>query len=360
MKGSVNVCNQKIFVVIGLIISTISCAQVTDQTMSKEVKAEVIEAVNSLLLDNYVYPEVAHQMDSVTKAHLASGRYDSVTIPAQFATLLTEDLYQVSKDKHLRVSYSLADGGGAESGRHGQRNDFMEDARRGNFGFHEVKVLKGNVGYLDLRGFFDARIAGKVAHESMGKLIDTDALIIDLRENGGGSPSMIQLISSYLFGEQPVHLNSFYWRPGDSYSETWTLSDIPGKHRPDWPVYVLTSEETFSAAEEFSYNLKHLKRATLIGETTGGGAHPGGIMSATKGFNVWVPKGRAINPVTGTNWEGTGVSPHISVEAVNALQVACQKVILDLVTDCSDEFTRLEYNGLLKELETNPTALFPD
>jgi len=133
---------------------------------------------------------------------------------------------------------------------------------------------------------------------------------------------MIQLITSYLYGPGPVHLNNFYNRPRDEHTQTWTLPYVPGKRRPDIDVYVLTSQRTFSAAEEFSYNLRNLERATLIGETTGGGAHPGGTQIATSRFTIWVPEGRAINPITKTNWEGVGVEPHKKVPADEALEIA--------------------------------------
>ena len=164
--------------------------------------------------------------------------------------------------------------------------------------------------------------AGATAQAAMNFLGNADALIIDLRQNGGGSPSMIQLITSYLYGPERVHLNNFYNRPRDEYTQTWTLPYVPGKRRPDIDVYVLTSQSTFSAAEEFSYNLRNLERATLIGETTGGGAHPGGTQIATSRFTIWVPDGRAINPITNTNWEGVGVEPHIKVPAQEALETA--------------------------------------
>ena len=167
-------------------------------------------------------------------------------------------------------------------------------------------------------------------------LRNTDAMIIDLRFNTGGSPAMIQLITSYLFKSNPIHLNSFYWRPSDEKSQTWTLPHVPGKRSPDTPVYVLTSPSTFSAAEEFSYNLKNLERATLVGETTGGGAHPGGPIRATDRFTVWVPIGRAINPITNTNWEGTGVTPHIEVPASKALEAA-QINALEVLLKKSDD-----------------------
>jgi C-terminal processing protease CtpA/Prc len=231
--------------------------------------------------------------------------------------------------------------------------------KRSNFGFREVKILEGNIGYLDLRGFSDVAYAGETAVAAMNFLSNSDALIIDLRHNGGGSPRMIQLISSYLFGSEPVHLNNFYWRPTDTHSQTWTLPHVPGTRRPDRPVYVLTSKGTFSAAEEFSYNLKNLNRATLVGETTGGGAHPGGSVAATDRFMVWVPTGRAINPITNTNWEGTGVSPHMDVPAGEALDTAYSHALESLRDEAADEELKTFYEWPLASLKvkSNPIVL---
>jgi C-terminal processing protease CtpA/Prc len=147
-------------------------------------------------------------------------------------------------------------------------------------------------------------------------------VIIDLRQNGGGAPSMVALLCSYLFGPEPVHLNDLYSRPDDSTHQWWTFPHLPGQRLEGRPVYVLTSKRTFSAAEEFTYNLKSLKRATIVGETTGGGAHPGGTQRITEHFAMFVPSGRAINPITKTNWEGTGVTPDVPVAAARALQSA--------------------------------------
>jgi C-terminal processing protease CtpA/Prc len=143
-----------------------------------------------------------------------------------------------------------------------------------------------------------------------------------VRRNGGGSPHTVAMLSSYLF-DQPTHLNSLYWRERDRTDEFWTTREVRGKRFGQGkPVYVLTSRQTFSGAEEFSYNLKALKRATLVGETTGGGAHPGGVRRVHELFTVFVPTGRAINPVTRTNWEGTGVVPDVAVPADEALHRA--------------------------------------
>src|SRR4029079_14564144 len=189
----------------------------------------------------------------------------------------------------------------------------------------------------DLRGFQPAQFGAETVVAAMNFVANTDALIVDLRRNGGGDPSMVSLISSYLFGSEPVHLNDLYFRPDDSTRQWWTLQYVPGKRYGDKkPVYVLTSNRTFSAAEEFTYNLKNLKRATIVGETTGGGAHPGGMRRIGEHFGMFIPTGRAINPISKTNWEGTGVKPDVDVPADQALKVAhiaALNVVLEKVTE---------------------------
>ncbi len=129
----------------------------------------------------------------------------------------------------------------------------------------------------------------------MNFLAYCDAIIVDLRQNGGGDPAQIQLISSYFF-EEPVHLNDLYARATDRTENYWTLPYVPGAEASKADLYVLTSARTFSGAEEFSYNLQNLKRATIIGETTGGGAHPTNAMIVQRDFILRVPFARAINP----------------------------------------------------------------
>jgi C-terminal processing protease CtpA/Prc len=281
-----------------------------------------------------------------------------------FAHKLTEDLLSISHDKHIRVRFDpegITRQNQAVSDEDKQKllQQDIERYKKNNFGFKEIKILDGNIGYLNLTGFADASFAGETAVAAMNYLSNADAIIFDLRENGGGSPSMIQLITSYLYDSEPVHLNNFYWRPKDLNTQTWTLPHVPGKRSPDTPVYVLTSHSTFSAAEEFSYNLKNLKRATLIGETTGGGAHPGGPVIATDRFIVGVPSGRAINPITNTNWEGVGVVPHVQVQAKEALATAHIKALEALKEKSKDDGSKYRYNWVLETLkfEDNDTQI---
>jgi len=314
--------------------SAAAFAQESSIRIEPTEQKEVIDSVSKRLNDNYVFPDVAKKMSDLLQENYKKGAYKSIVSVAGFAEKLTEDLRSISKDKHLHVNFSPKPKGlpgNAQSGNDESSAAYLENLRMGNFGFKEVKLIEGNVGYLDLRGFSDTRFAGETAVAAMNFLSNASALIIDLRKNGGGSPSMIQLITSYFYGSEPVHLNNFYYRPTNENTQTWTLPHVQGKRRPDIPVYVLTSNKTFSAAEEFTYNLKNLKRATIIGETTGGGAHPGGTVQATDRFTVWVPTGRAINPITNTNWEGTGVKPDIEVKADDALLTAHVKALEGLV-----------------------------
>jgi len=196
--------------------------------------------------------------------------------------------------------------------------------RKRNFDWKRVEVLEGNVGYIDLHGFAPLGPSRDTAAAAMAFVSNCDALIFDMRNNGGGIPQTVQFVCSYFFDER-THLNNMYWREGDRTEEFWTLDELPGKRLPDIPLFVLTSSTTFSGAEEFTYNLRTRERATVIGEVTRGGANPGRLISIDDVFEVFVPIGRAINPVTGTNWEGTGVEPHISVSAEQALEVALSK-----------------------------------
>ena len=191
----------------------------------------------------------------------------------------------------------------------------------------------------------------------MSFLASSDALIVDVRRNGGGSPETVAFLSSYLFGDEPVHLNSLYWRDGDRTEEYWTERSLPGARTPTKPVYVLTSGRTFSAAEEFTYNLQCLGRATIVGQRTGGGAHPGGTVPVESGFAVWVPMGRAVNPITGTNWEGTGVEPDVEVPLEASLPVAHMMAIELLIETEVDANRMEELQGTLESVRRHVDEL---
>lgn len=306
-------------------------------------RKEAIERVLKLLDDNYVFPESAAKMRRAIEQRVENKEYDGISLGHELARKLTAHLQEVSRDKHLRVNYSSENRGKSNSPGKlsaADRERFRAQQRMVNAGFQKVERLPANVGYLDLRGFMDFSAAAEPLAAAMNFLANTDALIIDMRHNNGGNPRTVALVCSYFFDENPVHLNSLYWRKGDRTEEFWTLKSVAGKRYLKKDVFILTSNRTFSAAEEFTYNMQCLRRATIVGETTGGGAHPGGRFPVGEHFSVFVPTGRAINPITKTNWEGTGVKPDIAVPADKALEAAHQEAVKRLLAGAKDDEIR--------------------
>lgn len=286
----------------------------TDETpLTQEEKAKTIQRIAEELRSKYVFPDVARKMCVDIENSLASGAYDEISDKHQFATHLTDQLREICKDKHLRVRAGGIRRPGAAPGRR----------PADNHGFVKAEMLPGGVGYLKFNYFSGDKAAEKTAAAAMAFLSHSQALIFDVRDNGGGSPDMIAFLSGYLFDES-VHLNSFYNRPTETTTESWSRDDVADLGLGSVPVYVLTSNYTFSGAEEFSYNLKNLKRGVIVGETTGGGAHPVMPVQLGKRFSMSMPFARAINPITKTNWEGTGVEPDVPVAADKALDTAIQ------------------------------------
>jgi hypothetical protein len=306
-----------------------------------EFRAALIDSVTAALNKTYVFEDVAEDMEKHVRKKLKKGEYDEYATIPEFAHALSEDLREISGDRHIGLRYATDE----------EIQAFLEqdedpdldyerelaEQKRENFQFKKIEILPGNVGYLKFNAFVDAPLSGPTATAAMNFLAHTDALIIDLRENGGGSPSLIQFMTAY-FLEESTHLNSFHTRQGDSVHQFWSLPYVPGPKMEDTDLYVLTSHYTFSGAEEFTYNLKNLERATIVGETTGGGAHP-------ITYEVWpslncgmsVPYARAVNPISGTNWEGTGIEPHIAVPQEQALDRAYLEALTKLRERAEDE-----------------------
>jgi C-terminal processing protease CtpA/Prc len=228
-----------------------------------------------------------------------------------------------------------------DSGKHGptpeQERAFGNFLKSRNYDIRKVETLPGNIGYIDLRSFPQASAARPALGALMNLVADTDALIVDLRNNGGGDPQAVAFMSSYLFDKR-THLNDMYWREGGRTEAFWTEENVPGKKFGGTKkIYVLTSKNTFSGAEEFSYNLQQLRRGLIVGETTGGGAHPGGVHRIHEHMAAFIPAGRAINPISKTNWEGSGVVPDVKVDAEGALRTAERLALTELLKSPADE-----------------------
>lgn len=298
--------------------------------VDESTRRQVVEQIADLVETRYVFSDTGRAMADKLRRELAAGHYN-LDDPASFAEKVSADLQEISHDKHLNLRYHEIprSSQSAEAATADPMAEALDEAQRENYGFRKVERLPGNIGYLDVPQFWEAGFpgAGEMAIAAMTLLAHTDALIIDLRKNGGGANTMVTLLTSYLFGPTPVHLNSFYEREDDKTTQFWTFPHVQGKRTPNKPVYVLVSDFTFSAAEEFAYNLKNLKRATIVGEKTGGGANPGGFHNLTPHFRIFVPTGRAINPISGTNWEGTGVEPDVVVPQAEALDRAYQMAL---------------------------------
>jgi C-terminal processing protease CtpA/Prc len=326
---------QIITLVVALVSVTILTAQ--HKEITKKEKLEIVQSISENLLETYIDVDVAKEMTSTLKLNIKSNKYKSITNADEFSKIVTQDLQKVSKDLHLKLNY--------EPKRIAQKKRVMPEEMKIkrekmmamrmaeiNFGFTEVKVLNGNIGYLNLRMFADIKYAKDAAAAAMSFLSNTNAIIIDLRTNGGGVPSMMQLLSSYFTDAKPVLLSNFYERKTDSKTQLFTFETIDGKRMTNKPLYILTSKNTFSAAEAFTYTLKHLDKAIVVGEVTKGGANRAKRFHLNDDFTISVPYIEAIHPVTKSNWEGIGVQPNIETTVNKAFVKAYMDAIHKTVT----------------------------
>lgn len=328
-------------VTIALLLALTSARLLAQPSLSEQEKAVVVQSVGKIMQDAYLFPQVGEKMAALVTLNLKNKAYSKIADPVDFAARLTTDLVSVSHDKHIRVFF---DPGWVKASKTAVTKEdslavlYRDLAiwRKDNFGFKEVKILPGNIGYLKLDAMMDVKFGGETGVAAMNYLANVDALIIDLRENHGGS-NMGSLIASYLFDGEPVQLAELHLREGNKIIQEWTLSHVPGKRMPNTPVYILTSNFTFSAAEAIAQRLKVLKRAITIGQNSGGGAHVTEQRVATERFCVFVPFGRSIgDPTKETDWEGVGVIPDIKVRANDALDTAYQVALSNLLKNSKD------------------------
>ncbi len=348
-----------------LLSTTAAPAQTTPPTpeMTGEYVAAVIDSTATALVEAYVYQDVALEMEKRIRDRLDDGAYDDLDTPMDLARAVTEDLRDVSGDRHISVrafppqvmQEMVTRNEDPEVGREARRRDL----ERQNFYFREVSILAGNIGYLRMDQLPDASFAGPTAVAAMNFLGHSDALIMDLRYNGGGSPSLIMLLFGYLF-DGSTNYNNWFEVGDECGDQHWSLSYVPGPSLSDVPVYILTSGYTFSGAEDISYSLQSLGRATIIGETTGGGAHPvNGRQFPSLNIIVGVPFAYAKNPITEGNWEGSGVVPDIEVPADDALDTAHAEALRAIIEVTEDEeyLVDLEWAADGLDAELNPVTL---
>jgi C-terminal processing protease CtpA/Prc len=326
-----------------------------DMTVDKPMRNEVIEAVIANFNRAYVFPDKALAVEKDLRQRLQHGDFDSITSAEKFADTLTDILqHDTGNDRHIELRYFEKPI--AEQPANGEQSpqevaEELTEQKRRNFGLESVGRFRGNIGYINLHFFSRPQAAVERIAAAMSLLADTGALIIDLRQCHGGDPETVMLFASYLF-DRRTHLNDIYFRDENRTEERWTTDGVPGKkYGQSRKIYLLTSSETFSGCEDFAYALKNAGRATLIGETTGGGAHAGSPRRLSAHFMVFVPSGLPINPVTHTDWEGVGVVPDIRTSVKNALDLAQISALKELISVETDLDWKARLQEQLADLE---------
>lgn len=289
----------------------------------------VVSAASDYLRRFYVHPDVGRQMSDALLAHEKRGDDSAATDGSAFANLLTRQMRDVSHDLHLDVIYSANLLPEPRDGREPAPEDlarYRQAMQQQNCTFEKVELLPNNIGYLKLNSFPDPSVCQSAATGAMQRLNDADAVIFDLRDNRGGSPDMVMVLASYLFD----HPEYMYSPRENTSARSWTRSPVPGNRLADKPVFILISSSTYSAAEHFSYDLKMLKRATLIGETTGGAAHSGVFHRLDDHFGIGIPEADPINPYSKSDWAVVGVAPDVKVRAADAVATAQKLAVTKL------------------------------
>lgn len=299
-----------------------------ESRLGSDAQRQVVADLNRELADRYVFPDVAQKVEGALRADLRRGVFDAPRTGEALADALTQRLRELTDDKHLSVRYSAAPNmASSQTELTPDLAAAQVEARRArmqarNFSIVRIERLEHNIGYIDVRGFEPADEAADAIAAAMRLVAFTDALIIDLRENDGGYPSGVAQLSTYFFDKR-THLNDMYIRKDGRIEETWTFDHVAGpRYGGTRPVYLLVSRRTFSGGEDMAYTLQKLRRATIVGEATGGGANPGSDVRLSDNFSVFIPFARPTNPITKDNWEGKGVEPDVTSPAEGALNAA--------------------------------------
>ena len=295
-----------------------------ESSLDPKLRDESVLSIAKLLQDRYALEAVGNHYAAVLRSNLLAGRYSAITDGKSLAQRVTADLQAAHKDRHLGVRFSpevlppqQQNWGPTPE----QRTQMLAHERRTNAGFDKLEILPGNVGYISFTYFGDPDVGAPKIAAAMQFVSDTSALIIDLRRNGGATHlALMDLLTRYLVEDSKIVTAKTTWRgEAPDFIKNPLVLPVTAPRYLDKPVYILTSESTFSGAEGFTYNLQAMKRVTIVGERTGGGANPGGELRACDHFAVWVPAGIVEHPITKTNWEGVGIIPEIEVDVDQAL-----------------------------------------
>lgn len=299
----------------------------SQDTISPQLKKDIVFEVCALIRENYVFPDTAARICETLQRSLEDGRYGKATDIQALVETLNADFQEVTGDRHLRARSTQSPPKKEPAIRDlvSPFFTYIPRNRRSNYGMPKVEILEGNVGYIEFISFKPLPDPGteRIVRGAMDFLSNCDALIVDLRRNGGGHPNMTEFVSSYFFDE-PAQLSSRFMRETNSLKESWTMKDFYSRNLVDVPVYILTSKDTVSAPEVFSYDLQALKRAIIVGETTAGAVNSGRFFTVQNSIQLLIATGYSINPITKTHCEGTGVQPDVPVPSQDALATALE------------------------------------
>ena len=330
-------------------------AHAADAATPAAARTELLQSLTSTLQTHYVFPEALPRLGAALKQRVRAYPAD---LPAQaLAQRLSQDLRELSGDKHFMVMHDPDFRADENPDALPSAEDIarqQEQAGRLGYGLPTVQRLPGNVAYVELRGFGPTEAVAPAYSAVLSLLQGSEALILDLRRNGGGSPDSVALWMSHFFPKgDPRHLNDIYTRRTGKTQQFWTQPSASPRY--DKPVYVLTAPRTFSAGEDCAYAFQTQKRATLIGQTTGGGANPVDRFSLGQGLVAAVPVARSINPITQTNWEAVGVKPDVEVPAAQALQAAHLSALRALLVQAKDPGRTQHLQRLIAMVEKGET-----
>ena len=281
--------------------------------------ATVVDHLVAHLNESYIFPERAARAAELLRTRHEQGAYAQAAGP-KLCERISTDLLEACHDKHLRLIWHETPTPAPDQAR--LHDELREQIRRENHGVRRVELLPDSIGLIELTIIPEASSGGPTLAAAMQLVNSTAALILDLRPTRGGSPDGVAFLSSYLFADGEVHLSDLVEGPDGPTRQYWTSAYLSGPRYFDRPVYILTSSTTFSGGEALAYDLQAHGRATVVGETTRGGAHPSVIVPLTGQIELRLPVARSVNTVTGSNWEGVGVQPDVSVPATEALDVA--------------------------------------
>ena len=368
MKVKILICLLPAYVaaIVVLACTAIATDNGNEMTITKDDQIALITAVCDRLDKVYIYPERVADIRKYLYKNIEDGLYKKCVMPRDFAFQLDKDIQYITNDKHMGIVLDPKAAAEMKTLQPGSyyTPQMIDEYRQNNFGFKELQILPGNIGYMDLREFCPANYAGETAVAAMNYFANCCALIIDLRYNGGGTDDMVQLLLSYFFesADSTIIFSTSYSRYTNTYFQSSTFPYVPGRRLSKTPLYLLISKSTFSAAEAFAFNLKTLKRAIIVGENTRGGENPVEIQVIDNDYVIYISSWKLLSSIssTGNRWEGVGIKPDMEIDAAQALTAAHIAALEMLSGKTDDENKKSKYQWAMVAIRAKANSVIID